>query len=293
MMRPRTPPPRRKVVLLPLAVALLLASGPADARDLNDLPVVYVRFGIATRNLDPFRSASTVDGVSAALTQLLARKLPYWRFETARNEDDFPNVDIEVESLPRRAEYWLSIVAHAANHDAKAMRTRWLDPGEEVPRDAEWPAEIGAALKRWMSTQRLELADSLATVAPLGNDVDPLEGPRGALPFARAKFPCLCTATFRIDYEVRKEGTTINVHSQGTLRDEGPEDPRVVVRHIEWKAFDNAMWKAVDDHHPGDFRRDLRPLNVYLEPGDGLPDRCDAPGRPDRGLPAAGAIRDE
>ena len=100
MTRPRPRTPGRSCRRAPLrlaAVALLFLSSAAAARDLQELPVVYVQFSIETPKLLPYKRAPTLDAVSAALTELLGHKLPYWRFRRApgdgRTRDGSPAGD--------------------------------------------------------------------------------------------------------------------------------------------------------------------------------------------------------
>src|SRR5438552_11934750 len=114
MTRPRPRTPGRSCRRAPLrlaAVALLFLSSAAAARDLHELPVVYVQFSIETPKLLPYKRAPTLDAVSAALTELLGHKLPYWRFRRAPGDGRaFPILDIQADSPTRRDEYRLHLV---------------------------------------------------------------------------------------------------------------------------------------------------------------------------------------
>lgn len=287
-----SPSGHRSRVLAMIALTLLGLTGKAGAADTRKLPLVYVSFAVREAKLR-YAKASTIEAVAAALTDLCAGQLPYWRFTMAPADADAPaRLDVAVE-MPTEGGFAIHLVAEGPDQPAPGQWIPWIKPADDersdaVPDEAQWPTAIGTTVQHWLETYRTALAQRLASVAPLANEVQPLPGPRGALPFARESYPCLCRANFHIVYQEVKEGTRIRVFSEGTqLTGTAPDDDRVVVRHRSWEDYEHRL-RSVDTDPPPSFATELRPLAVHLDPvADELPLTCNPSSHAATGLPHA------
>jgi hypothetical protein len=249
-------------------VALAAAGGLARA---GELPVVAVRFSVIPVAHLRFADATVLRKVGDELTRVASQQLPYWTFRASTDGTELPRLDVAVDEA-KEGGYELRIQPLGRDATAKAFKQAWILPGDvergTVPNVSQWPSALALTFRHWIQEYRAQLLDELANVVPLSSEVDNMSRARGILPFKRDDYPCLCSASYRIDCWETREKRTITLHSRGTpeaMAD--PSDHRIVLRHRTWedRLLEPPTRRDVDRDPPPGLDGGLKPIAVYVE----------------------------